>query len=288
MRILIVRNDSNAGAVDAALMLGAYLGSQGISFTSVNSYDLDEYSPDGFDMAVALGGDGTMLRTARLASTTGMPILGLNFGHLGFLANRVDGGVVPTMAAALADETTREERTNLRIEVLCEGDVEEGFDVANGDAGEGNISRSFFALNEMALTRGSSGRIIDFDLKIAGAHVADMRGDGLIAASATGSTAYALSAGGPLVAPGFKGLVVVPVAPHTLLARAVVTDPNDIVEVSMGDGAASREAVLFVDGAPVEFDAPIRRIKVLRGSAPTVLLRYRHEGFYAHASKVFF
>jgi len=288
MRILIVRNDSNAGAVDAALMLGAYLGSQDISFTSANSYDLDEYSSESFDLAVALGGDGTMLRTAHLVGTTGIPILGLNFGHLGFLANRIDGGVIPTMAAALADETVREERTNLRIDVLCEGDGGEGFETAGGDAEAGPNSRSFFALNEMALTRGSSGRIIDFDLKIAGAHVADMRGDGLIAASATGSTAYALSAGGPLVAPGFKGLVVVPVAPHTLLARAVVTDPNDVVEISMGEGAASREAVLFVDGSPVEFDAPIARIKVSRGSAPTVLLRYRHEGFYAHASKVFF
>ena len=91
--------------------------------------------------------------------------------------------------------------------------------------------RCFFALNEAAVTRGSAGKIIDFTIEVSGAKVADMRGDGLVVATATGSTAYALSAGGPLVAPGYKGLVIVPVAPHTLVARAVLTDTSDIVEI---------------------------------------------------------
>ncbi len=98
-----------------------------------------------------------------------------------------------------------EQRTNLRIDVVCEGEADP-WDDDEDDASASDLdnpARTFFALNELAVTRGANGRIIDFWLDISGAHIADMRGDGLVVATATGSTAYALSAGGPLVAPGF-------------------------------------------------------------------------------------
>lgn len=288
MNILIVRNNSNAGAIDAALMISTYLASQGIDFVSVDSFKMEGVRVCDCDMAVVLGGDGTILRTAHLVATTGVPILGVNYGNLGFLANRTEEGIVSMLAAALAGDAVREQRTNLRIDVLCEDDDEEAFDMACTEEQDLAGGRSFFALNEMAVTRGATGRIVDFDLFINSAHIAAMRGDGLVVASATGSTAYALSAGGPLVAPGFGGLIAIPVAPHTLRARAVVTDPNDMVEVLMGTTLASRESVLYCDGDSCMFESPIKRIRVCRGSAPTILLRYRHEGFYAHASKVFF
>ena len=126
------------------------------------------------------------------------------------------------------------------------------------------------------------------DRDISGAHIADMRGDGLVVATATGSTAYALSAGGPLVAPGFGGLVAVPLAPHTLHSRAIVTAENDVVEMGLAPTAADREAAVFVDGELLELGRPVRRVYVRRGEAPTVLLRYRCESFYEHAAKVFF
>jgi NAD+ kinase len=217
-----------------------------------------------------------------------VPILGINFGHLGFLANPHDEGVVATLAAALSDETTRDERSNLRIDVLCEGDDEEAFDAMCNEPADFENGRTFFALNEASISRGTQGRVIDFSMEMNGAPVADMRGDGVLVASATGSTAYALSAGGPLVAPGFSGLIVVPVAPHTLHSRAVVTDPNDVVEIVMGDTPAAQEAIMLADGSMASFDTPIRRVRVSRGSAPTVLLRYHAEGFYAHSSRVFF
>ena len=299
MHILIVRNNSNAKAVDASLLLAAYLGTQSIEFRILDSSDLSYLGdvddvgvldPAVCDLAVVLGGDGTILRTARLVGTTGVPILGINFGRLGFLANASDEGVVAIVAAALAEDAVREPRTNLRIDVLCEGDDLDDAPCVGDEpvTAENGERRSFFALNELAVTRGAMGRIIDFSLSISDSHIADMRGDGLVVATATGSTAYALSAGGPLVSPGFEGLVAVPLAPHTLHSRAIVTAKSDVVEVDLTNNQASREATLFVDGEMLAFERPVARVFVRAGAAPTVLLRYKCENFYDHASKVFF
>lgn len=298
MHVLVIRNNSNPQATEASLLLGAYLGMQGIESSLVDSRDLvgpaeigevRRLVEGGIDLAVVLGGDGTILRTARQIGTAGVPILGINFGQLGFLANASDDGVVAIVAAALADECVREKRANLRIDVVCEGEPDPWGDDDEAAAHDvDDPARTFFALNELAVTRGANGRIIDFSLGISGAHIADMRGDGLVVATATGSTAYALSAGGPLVAPGFNGLVAVPLAPHTLHSRAIVTAANDVVEMDLSLNRDPREAALFADGELLSFDAPVKRVYVSRGAVPTTLLRYRHDGFYEHAAKVFF
>ena len=345
MQVLIVRNNANPQAIDASLLLAAYLATQQLGYVLVDSSDLGRNASSeeveaalaaGIDLAVALGGDGTILRTAHQVGTSGVPILGINFGRLGFLANSSDEGVVAVVAAALAGDVVAERRTNLRVDVVCEGEAdpfeddeadagcgagrafEEGDGVEGGSARGGAFGaaqaaptapaasaasaapnapaaspaptapRSFFALNEVAVTRGAFGRIVDFSLDISGAHIADMRGDGLVVATATGSTAYALSAGGPLVAPGFGGLVTVPLAPHTLHSRAIVTAENDVVEMGLAPTAADREAAVFVDGELLELGRPVRRVYVRRGEAPTVLLRHKCESFYEHAAKVFF
>lgn len=288
MRVLVMRNGSNPDAIDSSLMLMAYLSSQDIDVTLVDAFDVCALDPKDYSLLVALGGDGTMLRAAHFANQTRLPILGMNFGHLGFLVNKPEDGVIATVAAALSGDVVREERANLRVDVFCEGDDEEEYErlFCEEDPQKGN--RIFRGLNEAALSRGASGRLVDFELRISDEHLANMRSDGLVIATATGSTAYALSAGGPLVAPGFGGLIVVPVAPHTLVARAVVTDPHDVIEVNLEDSPASREATLFVDGDLIEFESPIKKIRVCRGQEPTVVLQYRKEGFYRHSSKVFF
>lgn len=303
MHILIVRNNSNPQAMDASLLLSAYLSSQSIEFSLVNTEQLKGFEqPEcirtalagNLSLIVVLGGDGTILRTARQTAGTRVPILGINFGRLGFLANSSDEGVVAIVAAALSGDIVEERRANLRIDVVCEGDAdpwaddEYDEDTALEAGNAAREPRTFFALNELAVARGASGRIIDFSLGISGAHLSNMRGDGLVIATATGSTAYALSAGGPLVAPSYGGLIVVPLAPHTLHARPVVTSESDVVEVGFNDERASGEAALFADGDPLALDAPVRRVYVRRGDNPTVLLRYRHQGFYEHVSDVFF
>ena len=325
MFILIVRNNSNPQATDASLLLGAYLGSQGAGYLLVDSAQLGNdvlrasvraQLPDAVDLAVVLGGDGTILQTAHLLEGADVPVLGINFGRLGFLASGSDAGVVPLVAAALAGEAAVERRAALRVDVVCDGEpdpVEAGelpdvspscddacraeaarasLDDPHGGFGVNRLGlcgvRAFYALNELAVTRGAMGRIIEFSLGISGSSVAQMRGDGVVVASATGSTAYALSAGGPLVAPGFQGLVAVPLAPHTLHTRAIVTGESDVVEVALDDRDAFREATLFADGELLLFERPVRRVYVRRSDHPVTLLRCGGGTFYDRASSVFF
>jgi NAD+ kinase len=306
MHILIVRNNSNSQAIEASLLLATYLNTQGVSYTIADSSELAGADPtaelvdvveDGIDLGIALGGDGTLLRTARQIGYRGVPILGINYGTLGFLTNVAENGVLEPLSAALSGECQEDPRTNLEIITVCEGEADPftddcgaaGAAAAGAAAGDGQRPcKHYFAMNEVAVTRGANGRIIEFDLGVSGSVLADMRGDGLVVASATGSTAYALSAGGPLVAPGFTGLVAVPIAPHTLHSRAIVTGPSDVVEMNLDRNTEGRDPTLFVDGEPVELETPLKRLYVRRGETPTMLLHYKDEGFYPRAAKVFF
>ena len=302
MHILIVRNNSNSQAVETSLVLGLYLDNQGIGH-SVWDADgplfrqderLSALAQDSM-MAVVLGGDGTILRAAHLVGSSGVPILGINFGHLGFLANPSDEGAVALVGRALAGELSFERRTNLKVTVVCEGQLDpvaddcELPDLVQGEsAPDSRMPLEFFALNELAVTRGANGRIIEVGLTIAGQPIDDVRGDGFVVASATGSTAYALSAGGPVLAPLSKNLVAVPISPHSLRGRAIVTDPSDVVELDLSRNEEGRDATVFIDGELLDLPAPVRRIYVQRGEAPTVLLRSGSQGFYRHVSEVFF
>lgn len=305
MHILIVCNNSNAGAVAASRELADHLSSRGIRYSTTASFDLprkpsmpvgaeddsqgmhyrEGYDDFAIDLVVVLGGDGTVLRAARMVATSGVPIIGINFGHLGFLSNPCDDGVAHIVDAALAGEVEREERSNLHVDVtsLEETDLEDDSASSEGIS----VVNSYFALNEMAVTRGALGRVIDLSVRVDGHRFVDIRGDGMVVASATGSTAYALSAGGPLVAPSHRGLVVVPIASHSLSARAVVTAPGEAVEVDMCQNDATRAAAIFVDGNVLHLSGSVQSLKVRTGTCPTTLLRYGYEGFYSYAAKTF-
>ncbi|MFR7403806.1 MAG: NAD(+)/NADH kinase [Coriobacteriaceae bacterium] len=333
MHILVVRNNSNPQAVDASLLLTAYLTSQGIEALLVDSSSLGTDAgrrevraqlPGQLALVVVLGGDGTVLHTVHLLHDRQVPILPINFGRLGFLANADTDGVVPLVAEALAGDLRRAPQHSLH-----RGGLRSEHDPRGGKAGmsrpdvnakpsaatppsvrkpgetEGapwtpvpgrfgvngrglSGARQFFALNEAAITRGAMGRIIELTLNVSGVDVARMRGDGLVVSTATGSTAYALSAGGPLVSPGFKGMIAVPLAPHTLRSRAVVTDASDVIEVGFDDTDEFREATLFVDGDIVPFDAPLRKIYVQCAPFDVTLLRADGASFYDRISKDFF
>lgn len=291
MNVLMVANRKNGKTIDAMYQIAAYLDAQGIAHAEMDVQDLPDAAypfnvrampgiPEGsFDLVITLGGDGTILHTGRIAYAIGAPILGVNFGHLGFLANGADDGLLPLVADALADEIIREQRVALCIHVACEGDEEEGIDEA----------RDFFSLNEIAIARGAMGHIVEFNLDVSGDRVASMRGDGIIVSTATGSTAYALSAGGPLVGPSHRGLIVVPLAPHTLNTRAIVTEHHDVVEVSFAEGSASaREVSLFADGDALSFARPISSIVVTAAEHPVTLLTRRQESFYKQVARTFF
>lgn len=300
MHILIVLNNSNEGAVDASRELMAHLERNGMTYTVRDSFELprlpghpvdgeddseglmlaDEAGVHRVELVVVLGGDGTVLRAARMVSTSGVPIIGINFGHLGFLSNPSDDGVVRIVEAALAGDVVREERANLNINV--------GY-LVNTKPGEAQLCRfsSYFALNELAVTRGSLGRVVDVSVTVNGDRFANIRGDGVIIASSTGSTAYALSAGGPMVAPSHAGMVMVPIAPHSLRSRPLVTAPGEVVTLELSQDKATRAASHFIDGDLLSIDGFASRFRIRTGSRPTTLLRYDYNGFYSYAAKTF-
>ena len=291
MRVLFIANKRNAKTVDALFQIAAYCDMQGIEHIELDvsqlpdsSFvygpaqlaDIDEALAERIDLVVTIGGDGTLLHATRLSVVLGAPIAGINFGHLGFLTNTVDEGVIALFATILSGEVIREERINLRVRVTCADDE------------EGQSPREYYAMNEVAAARGAKGNIVDFDFSIAGDHIAHMRGDGLIVATATGSTAYALSAGGPLVGPTFTGMIVAPLAPHTLNARPIVAERNDIIEIDMPDDMQVGDVGLFIDGDTIELDSPIKNVTIMVGPDPTVILSCRKDSFYKQISRTFF
>ena len=301
MHILIVRNNSNAGAVTASRELMEYFTEQGITYSASDSFDLprqpkipvdnendsnglhyvDAFGTHPVDLVVVLGGDGTVLRAARMVGTSGVPIVGINFGHLGFLSNPGDDGVVRVVDAALSGDVVVEERSNLHIEA--------GYlpHASLGDEAKVHHYASYFALNELAITRGNLGNMVALSVSVNGDPFMNIRGDGVVLASATGSTAYALSAGGPVVSPQHRGMVMVPLAPHSLHSRAAVTAEGEEVTIELSSDDGTRAASHFVDGELLQRGSVVNHFTVRAGSRPTTLLRYRYGGFYSYAAKTF-
>ena len=301
MHILIVRNNSNEGAMMASSELVAYFEREGITYSASDSFDLprqpgipvdSEDDSNGLhywdsngehivDMLVVLGGDGTVLHAARMVGVSGVPIIGINFGHLGFLSNPSDDGVVRVVDAALSGDVVRENRSNLHIDA--------GY-LPHARLGEStgiHHYASYFALNELAITRGDLGNMVKLSVSVNGDPFMNIRGDGVVLASATGSTAYALSAGGPVVSPVHRGMVMVPLAPHSLHSRAAVTGYNEVVTIELSHDDGTRAASHFIDGQLLNRGAIMNHFTIREGEKPTTLLRYKYDGFYSYAAKTF-
>ncbi|HXE74383.1 MAG TPA: NAD(+)/NADH kinase [Candidatus Xenobia bacterium] len=167
------------------------------------------------DLLVVLGGDGTLLATSRLLEDRPVPILAVNLGSLGFLTEITLDEMYGVLEAVLADRHRIEARRQLA------GEVER----------EGKVVARYLALNDIVLHKASLARILDFDVTIDGRFVSRIRADGLIVSTPTGSTAYSLSAGGPIVLPSVEAMVVTPIAPHMLTNRPLVIPGNSQVEV---------------------------------------------------------
>lgn len=302
MYVFIIRNNGNPNSIAASDTVQHYLESKKINYSLINTSDLIENivtldnlikknhnlvnvcdnEPD--SLAIVLGGDGTILRSARLLQGRDIPILGINFGHLGFLANSDKVGLIELVEKALCGKLVTEKRSNLEIKVECENDNLKSDDTKQHN----NAERHFFALNELAITRGGLGLIIEYSLSVSGIHIADVSGDGVIISTSTGSTAYSLAAGGPLVMPTYEGMIIQPLAPHTLTARAILTDKNDIVDIDVSNMRSDRQATLSIDGDVLDFDSKVKRVRVSKGLVPTKLLYDETQHFYRYASQTFF
>jgi NAD+ kinase len=189
----------------------------------------DDALPGAIDLAIVLGGDGTMLSGARRLAPNDVPLIGVNLGRLGFLTDIPVARMEPTLAAMLDGHYTEERRTLLAV-TLARID---------------GTTASAPALNEVVVNRGGLGSMIECAVRIDGRFVYAMRADGVIVATPTGSTAYALSTGGPIIAPEVPAFALVPIAPHALTHRpiAVPDDATIVITVSQG-----RDAAVHCDG----------------------------------------
>ena len=280
MKVFLVPNYYKQEAVESGLMLELWLSRQGYEVSwAADQRSKIESVPDieGSDLAISLGGDGTLLRAARIVNYREIPILGLSYGHLGFLtaASPEDRDILSVVSDALAGELHVSRRATLACDVcsVCEDGTE-------------STVRSF-ALNDMALTRGPLSDMVEFDMSVSGNHIDRLRGDGVVVSTATGSTGYALSAGGPIVTPDFKGMVCVPIAPHTIQARAFLTSPSDVVDIVVSKDRPSVPAV-SIDGQFVATEGTVERVSVSRGPGDVLLLDYGPESFYSSVSRVFY
>ena len=215
------------------------------------------------DCIVTLGGDGSILDAARRAAPLGKPLLGINMGHLGYMTE-LEMTELDLLEAVVNGECEIDERAMLSVSVHTE---------KGGQKGES------FALNDAVITNGSVARIVDIELYEGGEKVSGYRADGLIIATPTGSTAYSMSAGGPVIDPHLSCLVVTPVCPHSLTTRPLLFRDDATLEIK---NTCQREKMLYltIDGR-INFE--IYRgdtVRVTRSPMTTRLIRIRKGGFY--------
>ena len=205
------------------------------------------------DLLCVLGGDGTMLRASRVVGDSGTPVLGVNLGQLGFLAGFLPAEARAALTAGLAGNLRVEERSRLAVTVQLGSEL---------------IHRT--ALNDAVLHQGAMARIVDCDAWIDDAFVASYRADGLIVSTPTGSTAYNMAAGGPILIPGAAGMTLTPICAHSLTNRPLVVPARSIIRLDLRPEA--KDVVLTVDGQWARPIVPGDRVEITCAAKPLRLL----------------
>ena len=213
-------------------------------------------SASGCEVVVVFGGDGTLLRAAEVARGTDTPLLGVNLGHVGFLAESERDALADTVDRVVARDYVVEERMTLDVTVRVNG----------------SVTTRTWALNEASVEKASRERMLEVVVEVDGRPLSRWGGDGVVMATPTGSTAYAVSAGGPVVWPEVEALLMVPISAHALFARPLVTSPDSVLAVEVLPGTQG-SGVLWCDGRRA-VDLPSgARIEACRGTQPVMLAR---------------
>ena len=216
------------------------------------------------DLVIAIGGDGVMLEAARRATPCGIPILGVNMGRVGYMTE-IEMNELDLLSKIFTEEFYLDERAMLRVEIR---------------SSKGQSRFSAYALNEAVVAKGATARIIDLQLSDNGRLVSDYLADGIVVATPTGSTAYSLSAGGPIVDPKLSCFCVTPICPHSLVARPLIFPDSAVLEIK---NICVREKVLHltVDGKAT-FDLFFGdTVVITKASISTKLLRIKDDDFYS-------
>jgi NAD+ kinase len=276
MQIAFCAHPKLSAAIERRAACRTWLAERGVETLAVDypqlhidSEELDRLIEEAGELSLvcALGGDGTILRATRLAYAAGVPLLGVNFGHLGFLSGASAEALIPALEAFLVGELYEDRRVMVQADVsFCDGSRE-----------------VYYALNEVLLGRSDIGHVIVVDISVNGNRLPSPRGDGVIVATATGSTAYALSAGGPLLTPGNQGLCIVPLSALGFHAAALVSAPSDVISLSTRP-RAGQHPLLCVDGQTLEISGGGRQVETVlatKALRDMVLLRYDAPDFYS-------
>lgn len=264
--MLVVVNPHRADAAHAGALVTRALEAEGIEVC--RTFDPDADAP--IEAAVVLGGDGTILHAAALTHGTGIPLLGVNLGHVGFLAELEREDVRHAIQRLVAGDYTTEERGTLEVTVKSpDGTVQKGW-----------------ALNEATVERASSRRTVELVLEVDGRPVTIFGCDGVVVATATGSTAHAFSAGGPILWPNVDALLFVPLAAHALFARPLVVGPESWFAFEVTERSES-EAEVVLDGSRTLDVARGGRVEIRRGDYRVTLARMSDAPFTERLVKKF-
>jgi len=220
--------------------------------------------PEAIDLLVSFGGDGTLLRGARRLRGREVPILGVNFGRVGFLTSVARDGV----AAALASFTAGEHRLSVRAALVA---------TIRDSSGKPRVDHA--ALNDVVLHKGGVARVVRFQVLIDGEQMGPVSADGLVVATPTGSTAYSLSAGGPVVVPTLSAMVVTPICAHSLGMRPLVVPADAVICIEPLDARVDDMLVSF-DGQESATLAPGEQLEVRAAPWRVVLVRFGEPGFF--------
>lgn len=183
------------------------------------------------DVVITIGGDGTIIHMARHCAEYNKPLLGINFGRVGFVAT-MEPNEIDKLSMLLTGEYVCQNRMLLKITVE-----------------NNNESKCFYAINDAVISRGSLSRMMDLSVSVNNEKICDYRADGIIFSTPTGSTAYSLSAGGPVISPDMECILLTPICPHSLFSRSVIFRQNDVLKVqSISGSSPASEAFLTVDG----------------------------------------
>ena len=218
--------------------------------------------PAQVDLVVVLGGDGTLLSMARAVGDLGVPLLGVNLGGLGFLTATTLEEMLPALEALLAGRMAADERMMLTTRL-----------VRNGQR-----LCEYAALNDVVITKAAMSRIIDLAVSVEGQHATEYRADGLIISTPTGSTAYSLSAGGPILFPTMDAIVLTPICSHTLTNRPIVLPGTHHVEVTL---LADQEVMVTVDGQVGVNLKQGDTVEVVKAAARIHLVRFPQKDFFS-------
>jgi NAD+ kinase len=217
------------------------------------------------DLIVVLGGDGTLLGIARKVGKRETPILGINLGGLGFLTEASTGEAKQALERVLAGEYETDRRITLEAEVC------------RGSGSDAQIVQRFLAVNDVVFNRGPTSGLLQLEVTAEGERFCEYRADGLIISTPTGSTAYALSAGGPIVYPSLGVLVLAPICPHTLSNRPVVLPDSFEIEVRVK--SSDHDSTLIIDGQEPAHLGTEDCVRIRRGRYVVVLIRSAHPYF---------